>query len=312
MKHSGIDTFDITRFRAKVYGYLLLVCFFSISTHAVQAQKRVQSYLDYINQYGDLAVYHMNRYKIPASIILSQGILETRAGKSSLAKDANNHFGIKCHSSWKGKRVYRADDGPNDCFRKYKNAEDSYEDHSLFLTGERRYAGLFILDIKDYRAWAHGLQKKGYATDVAYANKLIKIIELYELYKFDSKVKGYIKKGNPTIFNRTPYIDYGLIYVVAGKNDSYEKIANDMGFKVKDLIKYNEVPKDFPIFEGDIVFLEKKHKKAQKPYFQHEVQIGESMHKIAQRYGMRVKYLYKLNKKNDDYVPVEGDTLRLQ
>ncbi|MDR1168753.1 MAG: glucosaminidase domain-containing protein, partial [Heliobacteriaceae bacterium] len=249
MKYSGIDTCT----NVKVRSFLMLLCFISISTPAVQAQKRIQSYLDYIDKYSDLAIYHMNSYKIPASIILSQGILETNAGKSSLVKDANNHFGIKCHSSWTGKRVYKADDGPNDCFRSYKKAEDSYEDHSRFLTMGRRYADLFTLDIKDYRAWAHGLQKKGYATDVAYANKLIKIIELYELYKLDSKVKGYKKRGSPTIFNRTPYIDYGLIYVVAGKNDSYEKIADDMGFKVKKLLKYNEVPKDFPLFEGDIV-----------------------------------------------------------
>ncbi|MDR0681785.1 MAG: glucosaminidase domain-containing protein [Dysgonamonadaceae bacterium] len=296
----------------KTYSYLLLFCFFSISVHPVSAQKRIQSYLDYIDKYSDLAIKHMNRYKIPASIILSQGILETKAGKSSLVKESNNHFGIKCHLNWKGDRVYRADDNPYDCFRSYNNAEDSFEDHSRFLTVERRYADLFILDIKDYKAWARGLQKKGYATDPAYANKLIKIIELYELYKLDAKIKGYTKKGRPTIFNRTPYIDYGLVYVIAGVNDNYEKIANDMGFKVKDLIKYNEVPEDFPVFEGDIVFLQKKHKKAQLPYFEHIVQIGESMHKIAQRYGMQVKYLYKLNKKKFDYIPVEGDVLRLQ
>jgi LysM repeat protein len=296
----------------KEYWYLLLFCFFSISIHSVQAQKRNQIYLNYIDKYTDLAVEHMNRYKIPASITLSQGILETGAGKSNFVRDTNNHFGIKCHSDWTGNRVYRADDGPNDCFRSYKKAEDSFEDHSRFLTEKRRYADLFILDIKDYEAWARGLQKCGYATDKAYANKLINIIENYELYKLDAKIKKYTKRGRPSTFNRTPYIDYGLVYVIAGANDSYEKIADDMGFKVKDLIKYNEVPKDFPVFEGDIIYLQKKHKKAEEPYFEHVVQIGESMHKIAQRYGMQVKHLYKLNKKKFDYVPVEGDVLRLR
>ncbi|MDR0412264.1 MAG: glucosaminidase domain-containing protein [Dysgonamonadaceae bacterium] len=294
----------------KTCRYFLLFCLFPAFT--MQAQKQIQSYREYIHKYSDLAVDQMNRYKIPASITLSQGILESGAGRSYMVRASNNHFGIKCQAGWKGGRIYQKDDGPNDCFRKYKSAAESYEDHSRFLTERQRYAHLFSLDSRDYRAWARGLQKSGYATDKAYANKLIQIIETYELYKLDTKTRRYARKSNPIPFNRTPYTDYGLIYVIAGKDDSYEKIAGDMGIKVKKLIRYNEVPKNFPLFEGDIVFLEKKHKKAQKPYSQHEVQIGESMHKIAQKYGMRVKSLYKLNKKDADYVPVEGDVLRLR
>ncbi|MDR0863557.1 MAG: glucosaminidase domain-containing protein [Candidatus Symbiothrix sp.] len=296
----------------KTQRYILLVCSIFIFTSTVFAQKRQQGHLDYIEKYSELAVRHMDKYRIPASIIIAQGILETGAGKSRFVRDTNNHFGIKCHSDWTGDRVYRADDGPNDCFRKYKKAEDSFEDHSHFLADKKRYAVLFTLDIRDYKGWAGGLQRCGYATDKAYANKLIKIIEDYELYKLDAKAKKGGKKTSPFILKRTPYIDYGLIYVIAGANDSYDRIAEDTGFKVKDLIKYNEVPEDFPLNAGDIVFLEKKHKKAEKPYFEHTVRIGESMHSISQRYGMQVKRLYKLNKKDFDYVPVEGDILRLR
>ncbi|GHS97919.1 N-acetylmuramoyl-L-alanine amidase [Bacteroidia bacterium] len=273
------------------------------------AQRRNQNYLDYIDNYKELSIKHMAKYKIPASITLSQGILESGAGKSKFVRDTHNHFGIKCHSDWKGDRVYRADDGPNDCFRSYKKAEESFEDHSQFLQ-RNRYASLFELDIKDYVAWAKGLQKCGYATDKAYANKLIKLIEDYELYRFDAKGKS--KDTHFVTLKRTPYTDHGLIYVLGVDNDSYERIANDMGFNVKDLIKYNEVPEDFPVYKGNIIYLEKKNKKAEKPYTEHVVEVGESMHSISQTYGMQVKNLYKLNKKDFDYVPEEGDVLRLR
>ncbi|GHT39360.1 N-acetylmuramoyl-L-alanine amidase [Bacteroidia bacterium] len=264
--------------------------------------------MDYIETYKELAVKHQAKYKIPASITLSQGLLESGAGKSKFVRDTNNHFGIKCHSDWKGDRVYRADDGPNDCFRSYKTAEESFDDHSQFLQ-RNRYSPLFELEIKDYAAWAKGLQKCGYATDKAYANKLIKLIEDYELYRFDTKGKS---KETFVSLKRTPYSDHGLIYVLGVNNDSYERVANDMGFNVKDLIKYNEVPEDFPVQKGNIIYLEKKNKKAEKTYTEHIVAVGESMYSISQMYGMQVKNLYKLNKKDFDYVPEEGDVLRLR
>jgi flagellum-specific peptidoglycan hydrolase FlgJ len=226
----------------------------------VPAQKKNKSYLDYIDKYGETAVKHRDKYKIPASITLAQGLLESGAGLSELSRQSNNHFGIKCHSDWTGERVYRRDDGPNDCFRKYKKAEDSFEDHSLFLTKHQRYSVLFTYSVKDYTAWAKGLQKCGYATDKAYANKLIKLIEDYELYKYDSnakikKEKSKEKPGVPPRIRQT-YIWGGLLYVEAEENDSFDKIAYDMGFKAKKLVKYNEVPEDFPLKKGDIVYLE--------------------------------------------------------
>lgn len=295
----------------------LAVCLFVAIPFGAFAQKKNANYLNYIEKYNVLAVEHMRRFKIPASITLAQGLLESGAGMSQFVKKSNNHFGIKCHNDWKGPRVYHNDDNPNDCFRKYKKAEDSFEDHSRFLAERSRYARLFKLDIYDYKGWSKGLQQCGYATDKAYANKLIKIIETYELYKYDrvkqkkSNAKRAESTATPTI-NRSVYKAYGLIYVEADANDSFDSIAKDIGFKVKDLLKYNEVPEDFPLYKGDIVYLQKKKKRADKPHFEHVVQVGESIHGISQRYGIRLSNLYKMNKLDDEYVPSEGDVLRLR
>lgn len=282
----------------------------------MESGRRNASYDRYVEQFSPLAVEHMKVYRVPASITLAQGLLESGAGQSVLARKSNNHFGIKCHSDWRGGKVYHDDDLRGECFRKYRKVEDSYVDHSKFLAERSRYSVLFELNIKDYKGWAKGLQKCGYATDRAYANKLIKVIEDYELYRFDSAKKSKKtstgKQPEVTGSPRTVFRTYGLIYVVASKNDSFDAIAQSTGFKVKQLIKYNEVPEDFPLQQGDIVYLEKKKKKADKPYYDHVVQIGESMHSISQRYGVSVKSLYKLNKKDKDYIPEEGDVLKLR
>lgn len=144
--------------------------------------------VDYIGTYKDIAIRKMEEYKIPASITLAQGILESGNGLSDLAKKSNNHFGIKCHSSWKGKKVYHDDDRRGECFRKYPSAEGSFNDHSKFLTGRGRYEFLFDLRPDDYKAWAKGLKKAGYATDRKYPKKLISFIENFELYKYDDLV----------------------------------------------------------------------------------------------------------------------------
>jgi LysM repeat protein len=306
----------------KIYKCTLRFIFiFFVAFNTLSAQIQNASFVEYIEKYKSLAIHHMKEYHIPASITLAQGILESGAGKSQFTKESNNHFGIKCGSNWKGSRVYRDDDIPNECFRAYKKAEDSYLDHSLFLLEKPRYASLFSLNITDYRSWAIGLQKYGYATDKAYANKLIKLIEDYKLYQYDTnaKIKNKSKskirfknKPAPLPLKRLVYKTFDLIYVIADSNDSYDKIAEDMGFKVKDLLKYNEVPENFPLFKGDIVYLEKKKKKADKPYSQHVVKIGESMHSISQKYGLQLSRLYKMNKKKEDYVPIEGDILKLR
>ena len=152
-------------------------------------QGKVNSFtVDYIGTYKDVAIRKMEEYKIPASITLAQGILESGNGLSELTRKANNHFGIKCHSSWRGPKVYHDDDRRGECFRKYPSAEGSFNDHSKFLTGRGRYEFLFDLSPDDYKAWAKGLKKAGYATDRKYPKKLISFIENFELYKYDDLV----------------------------------------------------------------------------------------------------------------------------
>ena len=146
--------------------------------------------LDYIEEYKKTAMESMRKYKIPASITLAQGILESSSGRSELTRKSNNHFGIKCHKGWKGKRVYHDDDKKDDCFRVYKDPANSFKDHSLFLTGRTRYAKLFKFKKGDYVKWAKGLSQAGYATDRRYPAKLIALIEKYDLHKFDTEVLG--------------------------------------------------------------------------------------------------------------------------
>lgn len=291
------------------------------------AQKKSSAYQQYIEKYSDLAMMQQKKYGIPASIKLGQAIMESGGGKSPLALKSNNHFGIKCHG-WKGAKVSHDDDLRGECFRKYKTVEESYEDHSQFLKYRPYYTSLFDLKTDDYKGWAKGLQKCGYATDKAYANKLIKIIEDNELYKFDSGKKSSKKldtkkkgveakepdKKPATIerIERKIQDNHGLSYVYAIDNDSFEQIAIVLNMSEKELRKYNEVPEGFPLQKGDIVYLEKKKKKADKPHYDHVVQIGESMHGIAQQYGMQIKSLYKINKKKPEYVPTEGDVLKLR
>lgn len=273
----------------------------------------LSSYHRYIHKYKSLAIEQQHKYKIPASIILAQGLLESGAGMGDLARRSNNHFGIKCHD-WKGKRVYHNDDLEGECFRKYDAVKESYEDHSKFLSLRPRYASLFQLNIRDYRGWAKGLQRCGYATDKKYASKLIKVIEEYELYEYDSTKKKNPTKGNHSrpFVRHTIYRSNGLLYVHAKRGDSLEDIARNTGISVRKLSKFNEIPKDYPLQVNDIVYLEKKKKRADKPHFDYVVRIGDSMHSISQQFGIQMKSLYKLNKKDKDYVPEEGDVLKLR
>lgn len=173
--------------------FLLIIINVGLSAQSGQKNKLT---LDYIDKYKDVAMTEMEKYKIPASITLAQGILESGNGQSKLAKQGNNHFGIKCHSDWKGKTMRMDDDAPKECFRVYKNAEESYRDHSKFLKNSQRYAFLFDLPITDYKAWAKGLKKAGYATLPTYANVLINYIETYNLQQYDQMVvKGKFKKS---------------------------------------------------------------------------------------------------------------------
>lgn len=281
----------------------------------VQAQKRNARYVEYINKYNDLAVEQMRLHKIPASITLSQGLLESGAGNSELARKSNNHFGIKCGGSWRGRTVRHDDDARNECFRAYSNPRDSYEDHSAFLTRGARYAFLFNLNITDYKGWARGLKKAGYATDPSYANRLITIIEDYALYKYDSKGAYSERKlrKEPWLMNpHQVFIANDIAYVVAREGDTFKTLDKEMDISWRSLAKYNDLERDYTLAEGDIVYLKKKKKKASKPFTAYVVKDGDSMHTISQKYGIRLKNLYKMNRKDGEYVPEIGDRLRLR
>ncbi|MCF6347423.1 MAG: glucosaminidase domain-containing protein [Flavobacteriaceae bacterium] len=203
-----------------------------------------KSALAYIEEYNDIAILEMISYKIPASITLAQGILESQSGKSRLAVRGNNHFGIKCHKSWKGKRLYHDDDAKQECFRKYDHPLTSFRDHSLFLYDRKRYAALFELRKKDYKGWAKGLKKAGYATDPKYPKKLIALIEIYELYKYDDFENDFhyggkvVKKSNDRAYKNS--------YVIVAKGDTLFSIAKSNNITVKRLkwangLKSNEL-----------------------------------------------------------------------
>lgn len=285
---------------------ILIICCLTL-----QAQTRNKQYEAYIKKYRELAVEEMKKYHIPASITLAQGLLESGAGQSALARKSNNHFGIKCGSDWYGKTVSHDDDARGECFRAYKHPKDSYEDHSKFLAGRPRYVSLFKLNITDYKGWARGLKKAGYATNPRYADQLIGIIELYELYKYDDK--NYLKwiKKNPN--PHQTYIANGLLYIVVRAGDSWKSISQEFDISQKKLRKYNDLYKGYALQVGDILYLEKKNKKADKEHIVHVLRAGESMYSISQKYGIRLKNLYKLNKMDeDDPAPKIGTILRLR
>lgn len=277
----------------------------------VQGQSRNKQYEDYIKKYRDVAVEEMKRYHIPASIILAQGLLESGAGYGTLARKSNNHFGIKCGSDWRGKTVKHDDDARNECFRVYKDPKDSYRDHSKFLAGKQRYAFLFDLKITDYKGWARGLKKAGYATNPRYAHQLIDIIERYDLDKYDKKGGLKWMKENPN--PHEPYIANGLLYIIARQGDTWKNLSKEFDISKRKLRKYNDLYKGYELQEGDILYLEKKNRKAPKGMYVHVLRNGESMYSISQKYGIRLKRLYKMNKMDfGDAAPKVGTILRIR
>lgn len=303
---------------------LLLLCLFPFLLHA--QQKRNELYERYIDTYRDLAVQQMQIHGIPASITLAQGIFESGAGRSELAIKANNHFGIKKGVGWTGKVYVKADDRPDDQFRVYSSVKQSYEDHSSFLKA-KRYSSLFSLDILDYKGWARGLKECGYATNPAYAQRLIDIIELYNLHDIDLEAVGKHKKSKHSKIN-TPSNDEfvydsdgrkvlennGLRCIAAQPGDSWDLLAGELEIKKKKLLKYNEAYEGMPITSGTFIYMQKKAKKGPKTMKKkwHKVSYGESMYFISQLYGVRIHYLYKMNFKTEAYIPQQGDLIKVR
>ena len=296
---------------------IFFVFWLSLTVVSAFAQSVVwnQRYQDYFDTYKDVAIEQMLKHRIPASITLAQGVLESGAGKSELSLKSNNHFGIKCHG-WQGRTSYHDDDERNECFRAYNSVYESYEDHSRFLTTSSRYARLFKLKQTDYKGWAKGLKACGYATSPVYARKLIEIIEVYKLYRYD-KAKDFDKFQLQQIERgdlRHVYAFNKNYYVLAKRGDTFRSLSVEVGVSARKLAKYNERDKNDVLDEGEYVWLKKKRRKAPKEYKNrpHTILAGESMYTIAQKYGIRLKNLYKLNDLDPYYQIRVGDRLRLR
>jgi LysM repeat protein len=296
---------------------------------------------EYIEQYKGLAKEEMDKYHIPASITLAQGILESDCGNSPLAMEANNHFGIKCHKEWDGKTFHQDDDEKDECFRKYQHAEESYRDHSVFLATRDRYKFLFNLEITDYKGWAYGLKEAGYATNPKYPELLIKIIEENGLDKLDepanrqssvvshqpnenqtnSKLKtqdSKLKTGPPEVFDisgrggngRVIFINNGRKFIYARTGDDCYLIASEFNIYSWQIYAYNELSKEEELTAGQKIYLEKKRKKAEYDF--HIVKPGENLHSVSQDYGIRLKALCRLNGLNPGDSLPEGTRLQLK
>ncbi len=294
---------------------MLLGLFGLLSSVSAKGVTWNKSYSDYFDTWAEVAVQQMMQYRIPASITLAQGVLESGAGRSELARKANNHFGIKCNG-WTGRKSYHDDDERNECFRAYDNAYQSYVDHSVFLTSSQRYRRLFDLNRTDYKGWAKGLKACGYATSPTYATRLIEIIETYQLHKYDTG-KGYDKNNTylTQMGEQRRIMSFNKNYYVrARRGDTFHRIGEDLDISYRKLARYNERDKNDQLEEGEIVWLEKKRRKAPKEFKNrpHRVEPGESMYIISQRYGIRLKNLYKMNNLPADYIIRTGDLLRVR
>lgn len=322
--------------------YLILALLVPVTVLA-QPQRRTTA-AEYVQKYKDDAIRDMIKTGVPASITLAQGILESDAGNSNLAREANNHFGIKCHKEWTGETYIQDDDTKDECFRKYNSVLESFDDHGMFLRTRPRYAFLFDLEVTDYKGWAHGLKKAGYATNPKYADILIRIIEEHELYKYDKggqtmpigkepapvadvrpqpkpdhkdqKHQRHKKSSKPAKVqadrSKAGFLvnENQVPYVVAGKSDTWYTIAVTYDMRMWQVLKYNDADKNDNLKEGEIVYL--KPKRGRPSAEVHVVQSGETLRFIAQKYGVKVSKLIKLNKMNEGVTVSAGQTVRLR
>jgi hypothetical protein len=308
---------------------LVLICF-SCGAVAQQADFNVLV-TRYIQEFKGIAVKEMMVYRVPASITLAQGIIESSAGTSKLAMEANNHFGIKCHKGWNGDTFYQDDDEKQECFRKYSDPVESFRDHSYFLTLRDRYKSLFELDVTDYQGWAKGLKAAGYATDPTYADKLIKMIQTYSLNTYDNAdfssafgdsflaiedvkareawLSSFIVVGEGTN-GRHIYENNRLQLTIARKGDNLDKIGRDFDITPKKLAAYNDMGPNPTIKPGQMIYLESKRRKAAAS--SHVVKEKETLFMISQMYGIKLKMLYKRNDIPEGLEPPKGRLLQLR
>lgn len=284
----------------------------------------------YIAQYRELAIAEMKRTGVPAAITLAQGIHESGAGQSDLASRSNNHFGIKCKSNWTGESVRHDDDARGECFRKYPSVEDSYRDHSDFLKNGARYASLFSLDPTDYAGWAHGLKKAGYATNPKYPQVLIGLVELYDLQQYTLLALGQPAPARETepvketsavtslAIAEVPAPSYptGVFHInntpviYARKGQSWLALATAHRVDLARLFEFNEQPVTEFLEQDQLVYLQRKRKTGSR--ITHIITPGETLHGIAQQYGIRLESLRELNGLRERDLPAAGETLYLQ
>ncbi len=301
--------------------------------HLLHAQTAL-SVSDYIDKYKGVAMDEMRQSGIPASIKLGQGILESGFGNSKLAVRANNHFGIKCHG-WRGRTFRKDDDTVNECFRAYDDPLQSFRDHSEFLTGRPRYADLFKLEITDYKSWARGLRQAGYATNPRYPELLIRVIEDHKLYEFDRMAmagSGYAETSRPIparpntltenkplgVGDEFPSVGLGremgennrIRFVYARSGDTPESLAQEMDVWAWEIYRYNDLPKDSKLTEGQIIYLQPKRRNASESW--HVVQEGESLYDISQQYGVKLKTLYRRNDLEEGAPLQAGSRIKLK
>jgi len=278
----------------------------------------------YIEKYKLIAIQERFEYGVPAAITLAQGILESGVGNGKLAREANNHFGIKCHSEWTGKRIYKDDDAKDECFRVYEKAEDSYRDHSLFLAKKSRYEFLFKYKITNYKSWAKGLKKAGYATNPKYPKLLIDLVERYDLAQYDKIGEKEFEKmlvvagvatqipitkntedtkrtvtATVAVTKKSTKVDHSILYhnniksIIVHDGESITDIANIYDIYPSQLYKYNDMKKGTPLSTGMRLYLQPKHRKGNVKY--HLVRKGESLWLISQQHGIKMKWLKKRN-----------------
>lgn len=283
---------------------------------------------EYIIKYRDLAIAQMKSHGIPASIILAQACLESNNGNSRLAKEANNHFGIKCNN-WNGATILHDDDSRNECFRKYEKVEDSFKDHSDFLRYRERYKFLFDLEPTDYKAWAYGLKSAGYATNPQYPQLLIKIIEENNLTQYDYFVdvvppsptkiiadQEYNPVKSSSLYkfslSRKLFSKNGVAYIVGSSYDTYDNLAREYRLFTSELLRFNDLKSNEPIKDGTVIYVEKKRKAGDKFLDKHVCEAGDTMYGISQKYAIQLKELYKLNNMKASEEPSEGQEIRLR
>ena len=322
---------------------ILLAGILLLAASGLSAQQKVrQTREEYVERYKALAIDQMERYGIPASITMAQGILESDSGNSTLALKSNNHFGIKCKSDWTGQRVYHDDDAKGECFRSYPTVEASYHDHAEFLDTSPRYDSLFTYSSTDYKGWARGLKAAGYATAPDYAQRLVRIIEELQLYLLDQPNGSRLYAARQTVGADASSLQTGVAsgggidpdhyqvsiqtlngynvytvnevhYVLAKPGDTYESLGKQFRISAKNLRKFNDVTlKKAQPAAGQPVYLERKQKRWRGDLLIHTCQAGETILSVSQRYGIRARSLEKLNKAQVGRTLPAGVELRLK